>query len=176
MGFAREELEAGFRLGHCLIEPRQNRIVRGDADVRVEPRVMDVLVCLAERAGEVVARDTLNEQVWGNVVVTDQALTNCISELRQHLGDDRAANRIIETIPKRGYRLTAPVQLAHEEPAQKPSAPAARGWLTGKRGLFAAGLVLAKRLGTRAHEHRRPTIRERLRRRVVGLLELRASR
>jgi len=143
MGFAREELEAGFHLGHCLIEPRQNRIVRGDADVRVEPRVMDVLVCLAERAGEVVARDTLNEQVWGNVVVTDQALTNCISELRQHLGDDRAANRIIETIPKRGYRLTAPVQLAHEEPAQKPSAPAARGWLTGKRGLFAAGLVLA---------------------------------
>ena len=143
MGFARQELEAGFRLDHCLIEPRQNRIARGDADVRVEPRVMDVLVCLAERAGEVVSRDTLNQQVWGNVVVTDQALTNCISELRQHLGDDRATHRIIETIPKRGYRLTVPVQLAHEERAQRPSAPAARGSWAGRRGLLAVGLALA---------------------------------
>ena len=108
----RQELQAGFRIGECLIEPRQNRIVRGEIEVRLEPRVMDVLVCLAERAGEVVSRETLNEQVWGNVVVTDQAVTNCISELRHHLGDDRSAHRVIETIPKRGYRLTAPVQLA----------------------------------------------------------------
>ena len=107
----RQELQAGFRIGECLIEPRQNRIVRGDIEVRLEPRVMDVLVCLAERAGEVVSRETLNEQVWGNVIVTDQAVTNCISELRHHLGDDRSAHRVIETIPKRGYRLAAPVQL-----------------------------------------------------------------
>ena len=50
-------------------------------------RVMDVLLCLAERAGEVVSRETLNQQVWGNIVVTDQAVTNCISELRHHLGE-----------------------------------------------------------------------------------------
>ena len=73
MAFTRQELQAGFRIGECLIEPRQNRIVRGNTEVRLEPRVMDVLVCLAERAGEVVSRETLNEQVWGNVVVTDQA-------------------------------------------------------------------------------------------------------
>jgi DNA-binding winged helix-turn-helix (wHTH) protein/tetratricopeptide (TPR) repeat protein len=105
-----QELQAGFRIGDCLIEPRQNRISRGDTEVRLEPRVMDVLVCLAARAGEVVSRDALNQQVWGNIVVTDQALTNCVSELRHHLGDDRSANRVIETIPKRGYRLVAPVQ------------------------------------------------------------------
>ena len=73
MGFTAQELQAGFRIGECLIEPRQNRIVRGSAEVRLEPRVMDVLVCLAEHAGEVVSRDTLNQQVWANVVVTDQA-------------------------------------------------------------------------------------------------------
>lgn len=110
-GLTREELNAGFRLGQYLIEPRQNRISRHDTEVRVEPRVMDVLVCLAEHAGEVVSRDTLNAQVWGNVVVTEQAVTNCISELRHHLNDDRATNRVIETIPKRGYRLAVPVQL-----------------------------------------------------------------
>jgi len=132
MAVTRQELQAGFRIGECLIEPRQNRIVRGDIEVRLEPRVMDVLVCLAERAGEVVSRETLNGEVWGNIVVTDQAVTNCISELRHHLGDDRAAHRIIETIPKRGYRLTAPVELAHVE-----SPPVA-----GRRRLVAAGLSL----------------------------------
>ena len=139
MAFTIEELQAGFRIGDCLIEPRQNRIVRRDTELHLEPRVMDVLVCLAQRAGEVVSRDTLSEQVWGNIVVTDQALTNCISELRHHLGDDRSANpatnRIIETIPKRGYRLTAPVQLARvESPGEKP--PRSRRWR------FAAGLLV----------------------------------
>jgi DNA-binding winged helix-turn-helix (wHTH) protein/tetratricopeptide (TPR) repeat protein len=135
MGLTLQQLQAGFRIGDCLIEPRQNRIVRRDNELHLEPRVMDVLVCLAEHAGEVVSRDTLSERVWGKVVVTDQALTNCISELRHHLGDDRAANRLIETIPKRGYRLTAPVQLAQ---AKSVATQTSRS----KRGILAAGLLL----------------------------------
>ena len=47
MALTRHDLQAGFRIGECLIEPRQNRIVRGDIEARLEPRVMDVLVCLA---------------------------------------------------------------------------------------------------------------------------------
>ena len=121
MPLTHQELQDGFRLGDYLIEPRQNRIVGCGTDVRIEPRVMDVLVCLAEHAGEVVSRDALNTRVWGNVVVTDQALTNCISELRHHLGDDRSANRVIDTIPKRGYRLTVPVERSRTAPP--PAAP-----------------------------------------------------
>ncbi len=156
MALTKQELEAGFRIGDRLIEPRQNRIVRGDMEVRVERRVMDVLVCLAQRAGEVVSRDTLNHEVWGAVVVTDQAVTNCISELRQHLGDDRAANRVIETIPKRGYRLTAAVRLgtaaARQASPEAPAAPAvatatppprARRWPWGA----AAAILIAALLG-----------------------------
>lgn len=124
MAFASQELQDGFRIGECLIEPRQNRIVRADGEVRLEPRVMDVLVCLAEHAGEVVSRDTLNARVWRNVVVTDQAVTNCICELRHHLGDDRPAHRIIETIPKRGYRLASQIQPVTTE-ARQATAPAA---------------------------------------------------
>jgi DNA-binding winged helix-turn-helix (wHTH) protein/tetratricopeptide (TPR) repeat protein len=132
MAFTRQELQAGFRIGECLVEPRQNRIVRPDAELHLEPRVMDVLVCLAERAGEVVSRESLNEQVWGKIVVTDQAVTNCISELRQKLGNG-PDHRVIETIPKRGYRLSAPVQLAQAEPASRPAA--------NKRWQLAAGLI-----------------------------------
>jgi DNA-binding winged helix-turn-helix (wHTH) protein/tetratricopeptide (TPR) repeat protein len=142
MAFTLHELQTGFRIGERVIEPRQNRIVRGEIEVRLEPRVMDVLVCLAVRAGEVVSRETLNEQVWGNIVVTDQAVTNCISELRLHLGDDRSAHRVIETIPKRGYRLTAPVQLVRE-PTEDPSQTTKSS--SGRRWRVAAGLLL---LGT----------------------------
>ena len=141
MAFTRQELQAGFRIGECLIEPRQNRIVRGESEVRLEPRVMDVLVCLAEHAGEVVSRETLNQQVWGNVVVTDQAVTNCISELRHHLGDDRSAHRVIETIPKRGYRLTAPVQLAQAVSAEV-LAPQASQPSMARRWPVAAGVLV----------------------------------
>ncbi len=103
---------------------------------------MDVLVCLAERAGEVVSRETLNQQVWGAIVVTDQAVTNCISELRHHLGDDRAAHRVIETIPKRGYRLAAPVHLAHAEAPEVGSRPSAKPSLADKRWIVAGGLAV----------------------------------
>ena len=140
MAFTRNELQAGFRIGECFIEPRQNRIVRGEVEARLEPRVMDVLVCLVERAGDVVSRETLNEQVWGNLVVTDQAVTNCISELRHHLGDDRSAHRVIETIPKRGYRLTAPVQLAQPAQPEPPSIEPTRRSVAG--GVWMSGIAL----------------------------------
>ncbi|HEY6123330.1 MAG TPA: winged helix-turn-helix domain-containing protein [Steroidobacteraceae bacterium] len=143
MAFTRQDLQAGFRIGECLIEPRQNRIVRRDTELRLEPRVMDVLICLAENAGEVVSREKLNAQVWGNLVVTDQAVTNCISELRNHLGDDRAAHRVIETISKRGYRLLAPVELARVEvpaAADKPP-PVARRPLRVGVAILAVALL-----------------------------------
>lgn len=140
--FTPQELQAGFRIGECLVEPRQNRITRHDVEARLEPRVMDVLVCLAEHAGKVVSRDTLNRQVWGSVVVTDQAVTNCISELRQHLGDDRSANRVIETIPKRGYRLTAQVQLADVEIPELPPHPIPHSVIDTRRRVAAGVLLL----------------------------------
>ena len=149
MAFTLQQLQSGFQIGDCLIEPLKNRIVRGSVEARVEPRVMDVLVCLAEHAGEVVSRETLNQRVWTNLVVTDQAVTNCISELRHHLGDDRAAHRIIETIPKRGYQLVVPVRLAPVETAviAAQSATPARArvlWLVSvilMLGAVASGVV-----------------------------------
>src|SRR5262245_14027886 len=144
MAFTPQELQAGFLVGDCLIEPLKNRIVRGDTEQHVEPRVMDVLVCLSEQAGEVVSRDTLNRRVWAGLVVTDQALTNCISELRQHLGDDRATHRIIETIPKRGYRLASPVKLANVKPPAAGPLPISRTF--PRRRLLAAGVLLGAML------------------------------
>ena len=102
--------EGEFLLGEWTVHPEQNRVTDGGESIHMSPRCMDVLVLLARRAGEVVSRDDFSEAIWSPSVVTDDALTRYISELRRVLGDDRANPKFIETIPKRGYRLIAPVK------------------------------------------------------------------
>jgi DNA-binding winged helix-turn-helix (wHTH) protein/tetratricopeptide (TPR) repeat protein len=117
------DLDAGFRLGAWRVQPDRNRLAGEASDARLTPRAMQVLLCLAERAGEVVTRDDLGERVWRPAVVTDDALTRVISELRRALGDRPGKRQFIETIPKRGYRLVAPVQpLAAAEAGEASSA------------------------------------------------------
>ncbi len=103
------DLDAGFRLEEWEVHPDQNRLAGPAGEIHLTPRGMDILVLLAERAGQVVHRDEFSERIWQPAVVTDDALTRHISSLRQSLGDDTGQPRFIETIPKRGYRLVARV-------------------------------------------------------------------
>lgn len=116
-------LEAGFRLREWQIQPDRNRLIGHGSDARLSPRAMQVLLCLAERAGEVVSREDFSERVWHPSIVTDDALTRCVSELRRRLGDRAKDPKFIETIPKRGYRLVAPI----EAPADVPEVAAPAG-------------------------------------------------
>ena len=84
-----QQLEQGFVLLDCRIEPKRQRIVRNGEPVHVEPRVMDVLVALAAHSGQPLSRSELLEQVWSDTVVGDEVLSRAISLLRQALGDDR---------------------------------------------------------------------------------------
>jgi TolB-like protein/tetratricopeptide (TPR) repeat protein len=68
-----------------------------------------VLVCLAEHAGETVSKDQLLRRVWGDTFVTDDVLTRCVSELRKVLEDDPKEPKVIQTIPRKGYRLVPQV-------------------------------------------------------------------
>jgi DNA-binding winged helix-turn-helix (wHTH) protein/tetratricopeptide (TPR) repeat protein/TolB-like protein len=141
MRLSSEQLRQGFWLGDRLVQPALNRIRGPEGEVRLEPKVMAVLVCLAERAGEVVSRTALYDAVWGQTIVSDQALTNCISELRQYLADDRAQPRFIETVPKRGYRLIAPLRVAGETDAGGVGRRAGRRLRTGAAALLVAGAL-----------------------------------
>jgi DNA-binding winged helix-turn-helix (wHTH) protein/WD40 repeat protein len=104
-------LEAGspFRLGEWLVEPSLNRVSRGEESLQLELKAMDVLVYLAERAGQVVDKRELVDSIWQTEYVSDNTLTRRVAELRDALGDDARRPRYIETIPKRGYRLIAEV-------------------------------------------------------------------
>src|SRR5437016_8624667 len=71
---------------------------------------MEVLVCLAGHTGEVVPKEKLLQTVWPDTFVSDDVLQRSVSELRRVFGDDAHECRVIETIPKRGYRLVAAVR------------------------------------------------------------------
>ena len=88
------------------VQPTLLRVLGADgARHQLEPKVMAVLLCLAEAAGEVVSRERLIEQVWEGGFVTDDVVTRAIGQLRRVFADDPARPAVIETIRGRGYRL-----------------------------------------------------------------------
>jgi TolB-like protein/tetratricopeptide (TPR) repeat protein len=99
-----------FRVGSWQVEPSLNTVSRNGASVHLEPKVIQVLICLAERAGEPVTKEELFQTVWPNTFVSEDVLKRSISELRRVFEDDSREPRVIETIPKRGYRLLAAVE------------------------------------------------------------------
>lgn len=102
-------LESDFRIGDWLVQPSLNSVSRNGAAVRLESKVMAVLVSLARQPGNPLSKEELMAAVWPDAFVTEDALKRCISELRRVFEDDAREPRIIETIPKRGYRLLGPV-------------------------------------------------------------------
>ncbi len=100
---------ANFTIGRWAVTPALNLLVSGDRSIKIEPRAMDVLARLAERPGEVVSVDDLFTSVWRGVIVSDNSVYVAIKQLRQAL-DAPGDTSCIETIPKRGYRLTASVE------------------------------------------------------------------
>jgi len=100
------------RLGDWLVEPSLNRLSRADETIQLELKKMDVLVCLIERAGEMVPRNEIVDRVWATEFIADNTLTRAIKEIRYALGDDAKNPSYIETIHRRGYRLIAPVRPA----------------------------------------------------------------
>ena len=104
-----ENQASGYRFGQWLIEPHLNRIRRGDEEKQLEPLSMNVLACLVEHAGEVVASDALLEQFWPGRFVEESTIHRRIAQIRRVLGDDARHPVYIETISKRGYRAIASV-------------------------------------------------------------------
>ena len=103
-------MQDSFHIGELhRVEPSLNSVMGPAGTTRLEPKVMQVLVCLAAHAGRVVSKEQLMRTVWADAFVGDDVLTRCISELRRVFDDDVKEPRFIQTIPKSGYRLIASV-------------------------------------------------------------------
>ena len=133
-----------FALGALLVSPSTRVLTRGADSEKVEPRVMQVLLVLADAEGRVVTRDELLERCWGGVFVGDDSLNRIIAGIRRIASGIGAGSFTIETIPRTGYRLLASSAPALEEPS--PAPPQERGfdrrWVLGG-GMAAAGAALA---------------------------------
>jgi TolB-like protein/DNA-binding winged helix-turn-helix (wHTH) protein/Tfp pilus assembly protein PilF len=148
------------RIGAWRVDPALDQISMEGNTVKLEPRAMQLLLCLAEHAGQVVSVEQLLDQVWAGVVVTPDSVYHAVAALRRVLGDDSHEPTYIANVPRRGYRLIATVapwveapQIAVEssispgaEPARAtPAAP--NTGLPWRRFAIMLSIVLAVALG-----------------------------
>jgi DNA-binding winged helix-turn-helix (wHTH) protein len=98
-----------FTLGDWTVRPRRFLLERGEVRTSLEPRQMEVLLCLVDGAGDVVSIDRLLEQCWPGEFHGDNPVHKAIATLRKVLGDDAKAPRYVATVRKRGYRIVAPI-------------------------------------------------------------------
>ena len=108
-----------LRIGAWRVDPALDEISRDGTRVKLEPRTMRLLVCLAGRAGQVVSVEQLLDEVWKDVVVTPNSVYHAVAELRRSLGDDPKEPAYIANVLRRGYRLLAPVAPWVDAPADR---------------------------------------------------------
>src|ERR1700745_879905 len=96
--------------------------------IRLQEQPFRVLAMLAERPGEVITREQLQEQIWGNTFVDfDQSLNKAVNRVREALNDNAGTPQYVETVPRRGYRFIAPVAASPQTEAQGSTAPVSPG-------------------------------------------------
>jgi TolB-like protein len=106
-----------IRIGAWRVDPTLDEISKDGSTVKLERRAMQLLLCLAEHAGQVVSVEQLLDQVWAGVVVTPDSVYHAVASLRRLLGDDTKEPTYIANVPRRGYRLVASVSPSVEPPA-----------------------------------------------------------
>lgn len=131
-----------FLVAGRRIDPALNRLSYGDEVTQLEPKIMAVLLCLADSAGEVQSRESLLERVWPDVYVSEDVLNRSIAELRRIFDDDPKAPQVIDTIRKRGYRLIAAVEELEAEPSGPSSSSREAGRFRRRQWVTAATLIL----------------------------------
>jgi predicted ATPase len=99
-----------YRFGSFELQPDNRRLLKDGATIALRPRAFDLLAALVDRAGHLVTKDQLLDQVWPKMVVEEAALHVQVSALRKVLGSDA-----ITTVPGRGYQFTLPVTKGDSE-------------------------------------------------------------
>ena len=148
---------AAYRFGPFLVDRAGYRVLRGGEVVDLTPKLLDLLLHLVDRPGTLVTKDELLEALWPDANVTENALAQAMSELRQALGDNAGSPQFIKTVARRGYRFIAPVEniesAAHIE---RGEAAGARAAPAGDRSIASPGKRDAddERTIARAFTHR----------------------
>ena len=133
-----------YDFGPFRYDAEQRLLFRDGESVPLAPKALETLQVLLEHRGRVVDKSDLMRLVWPDTVVEDVGLARNISLLRKALGDESDTVAYIETVPKRGYRFIAQVQVSDSDhvPAPERRAPWRRRWLWLSAALLAvAGII-----------------------------------
>lgn len=103
--------EGSISFGSFELRLRSGELCRDGVAIKLSPQPFKVLVLLVENAGQLVTREEIQQQIWGEstYVDFDKGLNFCIKQIREALGDNAQSPRYIETLPRRGYRFIAPI-------------------------------------------------------------------
>ena len=118
---------ASYRFGPFVVDGGAYRLLRDGVNIPLSPKIIDLLLFLAARPSVLVSKDDLFRALWPDVAVTDNALTQAVSELRQALGDDPANPKYVQTVARRGYRFISPVEPIVRPPPPSPRHPGSVG-------------------------------------------------
>ena len=116
-----------YRFGPFSLDVASYRLMRDHAPVALSPKLIDLLLYLVARPSALATKDDLLKALWPDVIVTDNALTQAVSELRQALGDDPARPQYVQTVARRGYRFIAPVEVVPSADAEPPTGRSSSG-------------------------------------------------
>jgi DNA-binding winged helix-turn-helix (wHTH) protein/tetratricopeptide (TPR) repeat protein len=131
-----------FRFGDFEADRAAYRVARRSVPLDLTPKLLDLLFCLLEHPGDLVTKEALLDAVWPGANVTENAMAQAISDLREALGDDAASPTYIKTISRRGYRFIAPVErieAAKTGPATPDTAAGPPGHAKDQRDAVTAG-------------------------------------
>lgn len=109
-----------LKIGGLRVDPALDEICKDGVTIKLEPKAMRLLVCLAERAGQVLSVEQLLHLVWKDVVVSPDSVYAAVAALRRNLGDDPRHPKYIANVVRRGYRLVATVS-PWVEPSADPA-------------------------------------------------------
>jgi DNA-binding winged helix-turn-helix (wHTH) protein len=145
-----------YQFDRFVLDPDERRLFAGESPVELNSRYFDALLLLLRNPGMLLSKERFLQEVWRGIPVTDEVLTQCIKTLRRQLGDSATQPRLIETIPKHGYRFIAAVTCVSDgdlEPDARKIVPESRAdaiasahdwrqcWLTLGAGMTGGGIA-----------------------------------
>lgn len=140
-----------YSFGEFRLDVEEKLLIRNETAIPLPPKVMDILCLLVERQGKLVSKNEIMETVWADSFVEESNLTQGIYTLRRALGNDESGKSVIETVPRRGFRIAVPIiELADEpkafEVSKTPEKPELRFWT--KSRLLIAGVICVLIVGS----------------------------
>jgi len=153
-------LQEDFQIHGWLVRPQTNELVGAGQTLKLDYKIMQLLVYLAQNAGNDLSKEEILRAVWGEGVFSEEVLTVAVSNLRKALGDNSRTPQYIKTLPRFGYRMLIPAvsSLTAAVPARQSQIVAVLEFLDqriGLRFLIIAGMIVLFLivLLTRKHLH-----------------------